>query len=304
MQNFIRLRGKQSRVYYKIVIVGTGGNGSHFIRNLCQITRTFKDTEEYKNNLVDITIVDADRVEAKNLNNQIFASDDIGDFKVEALVERYGEHYGLHIKNATEYVKEEAMLYKLFKVDEVNQDDYQVIPILVGMVDNNKSRQLFHRFFYSENVEDLIYLDAGIDGIVHFEKDRLSPEQKIERELSGFSGQIVLGLKWGGKVILPPITEVFPNILQDTRTAFPGESCGELVLNNPQRVMTNQYAAQLATGYINNLYQNQWIFTNSITFNAQFIGARPMFLTDEQVQRFKEVVEKRELEATTNKGII
>lgn len=107
------------------------------------------------------------------MNNQIFSSDDIGDFKVEALAERYGEHYDLHIKNVTEYVKEEAMLHTLFKFGEEDQDYYRVIPILVGMVDNNKSRQLFHRFFYSEKVENLIYLDAGVEEIVHFEKNSL-----------------------------------------------------------------------------------------------------------------------------------
>ncbi|WP_047153354.1 ThiF family adenylyltransferase [Aneurinibacillus tyrosinisolvens] len=294
MQNFIRLRGKQKRVFYKIVVVGTGGNGSHFVRNLCQISRTFMNAEGYKENVVDISLVDADRVEAKNLNNQIFSSDDIADYKVEALAERYGEHYGLNIKNVTEFIKEEAMLHKLFHVGDVDQDYYQVIPVLVGMVDNNKSRQLFHRFFHDERVENLLYLDAGIDGIVHFEKQSLTREQRIEQELSGFSGQIVLGLKWAGEVILPPITEVFPDILNDIRTAFPGESCGELVLNNPQRVMTNQYAAQLTTGYINNLYQQQWIFTSATTFNAQFVGARATFLTDEQVQRFKDAVEAKQ----------
>ncbi|MFC5449167.1 thiamine biosynthesis protein ThiF [Paenibacillus aestuarii] len=291
----IKEKGK-THFLFQIVIAGAGANGSHFFRNLLQMVRThldkFKSASERPNFDVDITIVDKDIYEPQNKGNQLCDDDDMEEFKVVALAERYGEHYDIPVKRVTEYIKDLNMLHALFP-DYSNEfgNHVQIIKILVGMVDNNKSRQLFHSFFESDKVTDLIYLDAGVEGIAVLDK----PEKQFSKEdwervnSSGFGGQVCCGVKIRGEVLLDPVGQVYTNILEDAHTAFPDESCGALIVNNPQRCMTNQMAAQLSSTYMNNLLHMGSIFTHYVNFNAQFGGCRPVFIKDEVINRAEEI---------------
>lgn len=291
----IKEKGK-THFFYQIVVVGAGANGSHFFRNLLQMVRThwdkYKSNGDRPNFDVDITIVDKDKYEPKNKGNQLCDDDDMGEYKVVALAERYGGHYGIEVKRVTEYVKDLDILHRLFPdyTDEFGKH-VQIIKILVGMVDNNKSRQLFQEFFTSDEVKDLIYLDAGVEGVAVLDK----PEKQFSKEdwervnSSGFGGQVCVGVKIKGEVVLEPVGKVYTNILEDAHTAFPDESCGSLIVNNPQRCMTNQMAAQLSSAYMNNLLHTGSIFTHYVNFNAQFGGSRPVFIKDEVIERAEQI---------------
>ncbi len=94
-----------------IYVIGAGGVGSWLVPAICLLT----DPEK-------VTVVDGDTLEEKNLNRQLFTSDDIGKPKADALAARYGcnsipswySHGGI----------------------EVERDDW----LLVG-VDNNPGRK-------------------------------------------------------------------------------------------------------------------------------------------------------------------
>ncbi|MED0677674.1 ThiF family adenylyltransferase [Aneurinibacillus thermoaerophilus] len=291
MQKGLKIKDdRKERLYFAITVVGCGGNGSHFVRNLCQLTRTYLDKDGNEEKLgMELTLVDADKVEAKNIGNQLFDVDDLYDYKAVALAERYGYHYELPIMYVKEYVKTIEQLKSLFPKRQTSERT-QVVNILVGMVDNNRTRQVCHDFFYDESVQDLIWLDAGVEGVTVFEKDELTAEEQNEIDSSGFSGQICCGVKCNGEVILEPVTEVYSNILEDTRTSFPDESCGELIVNNPQRLMTNQLAAQLATVFINNLYHTGQIFMHYINFNSQYGNSRPVFINESQIEKLERLM--------------
>ena len=98
--------------------------------------------------------------------------------------------------------------------------------------------------------------------------------------------------KWGGQEILLPTTRVYPNILENDHTAFPGQSCGELLPNNPQRITTNQFAAQVASMVMNNLLHTKSISLSVINFNAQFGQMKPTFFDDRTIQQLRERKEK------------
>lgn len=276
---------------YQILVVGAGANGSHFFRNLLQMIRTHLN--KFGNNpnfSVDITIADRDEVEFKNLGNQLFDEEDIGDYKVTSLAERYGDHYDIEVKRVKEYVKDLDMLHRLLPTLDV-ADNVQVIPILCSMVDNNKSRQLFNDYFYSKGVEDLIYLDTGVEGVTVLNKDEKDYSQEDWERInsSGFGGQVVCGVKMNGEVFLEPVGRIYTNILEDAHSAFPDESCGEFIINNPQRVMTNQIAAQLSSVYMNNLLHIGGVITHRTEFNSQFGGSRPIFISNEVIERAEQI---------------
>lgn len=280
---------EEQYVHFVIRQIGAGGNGGYFFRNLLQLVSSYKATNtSYREEaLFDILIADGDEVEKKNLRNQLFSEDDVSEKKAIALADRYGGHYDVETKRLTEYITSLDMLQRLFpKLD----NGRQIIPVLVGMVDNDRSRQLFDEFFHSDEVSDLVWIDLGIEGMTLFDHPN-SEEKKILNE-SGFGGQCVIGLKWGGEVILPPVTKVYPNILENDHTAFPGQSCGELLPENPQRIMTNQFAAQVASIVMNNLFHTKSIYASMINFNAQLGQMKPTFLTSEQVLDYQKVKSK------------
>ncbi|MCM3130175.1 MULTISPECIES: ThiF family adenylyltransferase [unclassified Paenibacillus] len=283
--NAINVKEK-NHVLFQICVVGAGGNGSHFVRTLLQTISGYLAANERPPISFDITLIDADRVEQKNFQRQLFDQDDLDEYKVVSLVERYADYYGLEVKAVTEFVTSLEMLANLFGSGDLNiGPNVQVVPILVGLVDNNKTRQLFDEFFHSDLIEDLIWIDAGIEGIMLF--DDPSPAELQMIEFSGFGGQVVCGYKFRGETILEPVTRVYPNILGDEKTEFPGQSCGDTILNNPQRLQTNQMAAQLTMTLLNNLMDKQNIYFHKINFNAQFAQSKSTFIQKDIVEKFE-----------------
>lgn len=278
--------------YYHIVQIGAGANGSHFFRSLCQDVATYGAGK--KNFLgssrfeIDIYLVDEDKVEKKNLDNQLFDEEDIDEYKVDALRERYAEHYNIRVQSVPKYVTDIETMQSLFKFPK---KDSRIVPILIGMVDNNATRQLMDEFFHSDYLEDLIYIDAGVEGVfvVPGKNERqFTDEEKAQAARSGFSGQAVVGFKKKGQVWLEPYGRLYDDVLTDENTAFPNQSCGEVIINNPQRCATNKFAAQIANNLMNTLFHTKTIETHHVTFNAQFCGARPEFVSKTVKKEYNE----------------
>jgi hypothetical protein len=62
-----------------IYVIGAGGVGSWLVPSLCLLQ-----------NHTDLTVIDGDRLERKNLNRQLFTERDINRFKSDALAQKYG----------------------------------------------------------------------------------------------------------------------------------------------------------------------------------------------------------------------
>jgi len=282
--NIINVKEKGS-ITFQISVIGLGGNGSHFVRTMLQMMSGLKSSSD-ANVSFDITLVDADRVEEKNFHRQLFDEDDLGEYKVVSLVDRYAEYYGVPCKAVREYVTSTEMLGKLFGEGDIFiGPEEQVVRILIGLVDNNKTRQLFHEFFESTALENFIWIDAGIEGVMQFENP--TKEQQLLIDCSGYGGQVVCGLKYRGHTILEPVTRVYPNILEDRNTSFPGQSCGDVIVNFPQRLATNQMAAQIVASYLNNLINQYSIFKHKVNFNAQFAQSKPTFISKDAFEKYE-----------------
>ena len=92
--------------------------------------------------------------------------------------------------------------------------------ILLGCVDNNKTRQLCHQAFYQS--EELIYIDSGN---------------------GKYTGQVVCGVRKNGHTMRRSIGGVHPEMLKDT-DKFPSElSCAEAAQEDPQSIVANVTAA-------------------------------------------------------------
>lgn len=268
---------------FNIVLLGVGANGSHFLRSLLQDMANYKS----KGLSVRLVIADGDKVEEKNIANQLFDKDDVNEYKVQALAERYGEHYGIDILAYREYVTDIENLENLY-------GDAEGQRILIGCLDNNRTRQLLHEFF--ETQSDLIYIDAGVEGVIMKEEIKNMPEcafmtaEQINQMImgSGFSGQVVTGIKYRGEEVLAPICTVYPNVLSDQESVFPTQTCAE-TLNNPQRLETNKMAAQMLNIVMNNLFHTGDIYQHEIQFHARYGTSVAIMISMNQEKYYKEL---------------
>lgn len=240
---------------FNFIQVGAGGNGGYLTQKLSRMLSTKKNENRFT-----YTIVDEDCVEEKNLQRQPFIKDDVGENKAAVLSERYSSAYDIEIYYKDKYIHSVEDLQQLCDEDSFT--------ILIGCVDNNASRQIFNDFFNESST--ICYIDAGIDGV--------NGDTEEEIAESGYTGQVVCGLKIDNKVILDPVGIVYDNILKDKDTILPGLSCGLTIVNYPQRMQTNEMAALILHSYIQNIFYDFKIVSHYTNFNALTMTSRPTYI--------------------------
>ena len=102
--------------------------------------------------------------------------------------------------------------------------------ILLGCVDNNRTRQLCHEAFRQS--EDLVYIDSGN---------------------GSYTGQVVCGVRRNGHTMRKPIGSVHPEMMKIT-DKFPSElSCAEAAQADPQSIVANVTAATAVLTMVYNI---------------------------------------------------
>jgi len=132
----------------KIAIIGAGGIGSYLCRDLHGLLQH----DQFGNYAVDITILDDDVVDIKNLKYQNFEPFDLGDPKSEILGMRYDMHYEV------ERVK--------------NMDLLKNFNVIIAAVDNSSFRKKLYQ--WSEKNPDAYWIDLRAEGrsIAYFTKHK------------------------------------------------------------------------------------------------------------------------------------
>ena len=212
----------------KIVMLGAGGTGGHIAPHLYRLLYSLDRP-------VRFIICDCDVVEKKNLVRQNFIPADLGENKAKVLAERYSTVFGMETEYVPDYIESEDRLKKLITPMEWRSGPFSERPvwdqvILIGAVDNNRSRQLCHKVYYE--ARDLVYIDSGN---------------------GKHTGQVVCGIRSGGRTFYRPVGKVYPDVLEQT-DKFPTElSCAEASLSSPQSITANVTAATVVVDMIYNI---------------------------------------------------
>ena len=212
----------------KIVQLGAGGTGGHAAPHLYRLLYSLDRPAR-------LIICDGDIVEANNLVRQNFSPADLGQNKAQVLAERYASVFGMSAEYVPEFIESLDSLMTLLTPGEWELDEhsYKRTPemvILLGCVDNNRSRQLCHQAFYQS--KDLIYIDSGN---------------------GEFSGQVVCGVRRKGFTVFKPVGGVHPAMLKD-KDLFPSElSCAAAVHADPQSMAANITAATAMVDMVYNI---------------------------------------------------
>lgn len=235
------------RTNVHLILVGVGGTGGHVFDNVLRIA---KDLKSKKIRDVMITAIDGDVVEEKNIERQNFFMMDIGKNKAEVLANRFGRAFGLEIGIVNSYLEDEEMFKEV-----VFTPGY--FPIVVGCVDNHKTRQLIHKMFV-EKPESFLWIDAGN---------------------SQFSGQVVCGFNTQRKLTedyskphmfsLPSCTQVFPEILKQTDKFKSEISCDDMAVDNIQNISANILSSTCLFSMLNQLLAGDGLSAFMLRFNAK-----------------------------------
>ena len=124
----------------KIVQLGAGGTGGHIAPHLYRLLYSLNRPVRY-------IICDGDVVEEKNLVRQNFTPADLGENKAQVLAERYSRMFGMETECVPTFVEDEDQLKELLTPWRWSTSAYYnnrrivELVILLGAVDNNKSRQ-------------------------------------------------------------------------------------------------------------------------------------------------------------------
>ena len=234
----------------KIVMLGAGGTGGHIAPHLYRLLYALERP-------VRFIICDGDIVEEKNLVRQNFTPADLGENKAKVLAERYSSVFGMETEYVPEFIESGERLLSMLRARTFPTGPYwhsqtvKELVILIGAVDNNKSRKLCHEVFYK--LDDLVYIDSG-NGM--------------------HTGQIVCGIRSGGRTIYRPVGAVFPEVLQDT-DKFPTElSCAEASVSAPQSIAANITAATAVVDMIYNILTVGETRVRQITFATGSVNMR------------------------------
>ncbi len=235
----------------RVVMLGAGGTGGHIAPHLYRLLYALDRP-------VRFIICDGDVVEEKNLVRQNFIPADLGENKAKVLAERYSTVFGMETEYVPSFIETEEQLRELLTPQKwqigysyPKKYIYEQI-ILVGAVDNNKSRQLCHRIF--QQAKELIYIDSGN---------------------GEYTGQVVCGVRRAFKTYYPPIGTVYPDVLEDT-DKFPTElSCAEASVSAPQSIAANITAATAVVDMIYNILALGDSTVRQATFSTRMVNVRP-----------------------------
>lgn len=230
------------------IVIGAGGTGGYLIPNLARLISILSKDLRTPHQL---TIIDGDKVEFSNLSRQNFYEADVGHNKAVVMASRCSRAFGLNVGVVDQYLDSFGMLA------DIAHSYFDLTPVFIGCVDNNKTRMIIHDVFKSIHMS--FYVDAGNEE---------------------WAGQVVCGFNYDREVNpdyhdpqffrLPCVVDIFPDI-RNAQDKLPTEiSCGERAASAPQNIYTNQSAANIIMGFCNTILTSyNGLKYHAVTFNAQ-----------------------------------
>lgn len=240
------------------IVIGTGGTGGYLIENLLRLVDVQTPDQE-----LQLTIIDGDSVEKKNLIRQNFYEEDIDKNKAQALYERY-IHKFLNVndnnfKIAQVYLDNPNDLRGLFRMQPNST------PVVVGAVDNNATRQLIHTAI--KDYEDtVIWVDAG-------NSERVGQVILGTRNITTIADNSILKLGLETSDFQSPV-DLYPEDFKvvDTADKLPNDvSCAEHAISSPQNIAANIFSATTLFGVLNKLIGGELIDKQQINFDTSLL---------------------------------
>lgn len=215
-----------------ILVVGAGGTGGNYLKELARYVYSLpRETKES----INISIMDGDMVEERNIARQPFAEMDVGVNKALAMTCAIQEVFGLkRVKAFPFYLENEKQIEASWMAEDCRAGS--TVYLLVGCVDNHHARKIMHNYFQNSKVKNLIYLDSANEFSV---------------------GECVIAMKFQKKVVAPDRQYYYPDIFKGKLKSASELSCLEVNEIAPQHLVTNMLAANILLGQTVSIFSNK-----------------------------------------------
>ena len=196
--------------FRKIKVVGAGGIGSYLIEPLSRYLSYCKDSCE-------ITVIDGDLYEDKNLQRQKFSLSQKGESKSKATVNQYKDEFEkIHFKHKSEYLTEDNI------ISLIREDD-----VIFLCVDNHATRKLVSD--RCDQLKNVALISGGNDYT---------------------DGHVICYIRKDGKNLTKSLTELDSKIAnpEDKNPAEVNEAregCQQIVESQPQLLFMNLAIASM-----------------------------------------------------------
>lgn len=131
-------------MYYHFYVVGCGGTGSLLARDLPKL---------FIRTSISMTLVDGDIVETKNILRQSYQMQDVGENKAAVLSKKINSLYQIKSYAIEKYLTRDEIIL------DINKLETNVIPVIIGCVDNDKTREILENTF--KQLENVVYIDSA-----------------------------------------------------------------------------------------------------------------------------------------------
>ena len=234
-----------------IIVVGIGGTGSFLAPGILRLLDSLPRR-------IDLTLIDFDRVEQRNLVRQNFLPSELGQYKAEALAKRLSREF------------DRPVAYSL------SMKECPHSAIVVGCVDNGMARREIESFAK----QAFLWVDAGNGD--NFGQVLIGGDNQFA--FPNFRGESCLGLPW------PSIQR--PEIMLQTA---PQRSCAEAVQAGEQGPTINQAMAVLLLEVVRRLLNGTcpWM---QLYLDLEQGTLTPVFATPENVAKILKVKKEKVME--------
>jgi PRTRC genetic system ThiF family protein len=234
-----------------ITLVGCGGTGSHIASGLVSIAQALRE----RSIAVDMTFIDPDRVEVKNVGRQLFSSGDVGEAKAEVLAGRLNAAFGERIMSAVRGVERLDLM-----PNPTMRDDLHIV---IGAVDNPAARAAMADVVKTAE-GSLWWLDCG--------NENHSGQVLIGNV--GTAGALRGAIALGMVDRLPAPHVVYPDLVKTPKAkkAKRGASCAELTAAGEQSLMINRLVAAWALSMLHDFVVTRDLRYFGVALDAQWGG--------------------------------
>lgn len=257
MEHLIDKRLLDRRV--EVHLVGVGGNGAQMAACLARLDIAMKALGHPHG--LHVTAFDADRVSEANVGRQLYSSSDVGRFKAHVTIHRLNQFYGLDwIAHPVRYEDHLSALGVARSAD-----------ILISCVDSRAARRMLHAHVVHPYSQCRYWMDLG------------NTES---------TAQVVLGqpprrnASTGDGPRLPCVTELFPELLDETVSDDNRPSCSVRVSLASQGLFVNDVAVRFGAQLLYELFSMGRLTEHGVMVNLGSKRSGPIEVDPRAWQRF------------------
>ncbi len=242
-------------------LVGVGGNGAQMAACLARLDIAMRALGHPYG--LHVNAFDADRVSEANVGRQLYSAADIGKHKALVTIHRLNQFYGLDWEA-------HPMRYE----DHVDGQRFSAgADLLVSCVDSRSARGTLHRIAWRDSSRYRYWLDLGN---------------------TEATAQVVLGEPGGGSALepgakglrLPCVTELFPELLDDTAPEDNRPSCSVRVSLASQGLFVNDVVVRFAAQLLYELFSKGRLSAHGVVINLDSKRSGPIEVDPRTWARF------------------